>query len=58
MTCQGCADTIKKGFCKSPKGSCFKSFLENNKLTIESNETFTIEQIDQIFWGKGGNYGF
>ncbi len=55
MTCQGCADTIEKGFANNPKVLVSKVSFENNELTIESNDTFTTEQIDQILSGMG-NY--
>jgi len=55
MTCQGCADTIEKGFANNSKVLVSKVSFENNELTIESNETFTTEQIDQIL-SRMGNY--
>ena len=55
MTCQGCADTIEKSFANNSKVLVSKVSFENNELTIESNETFTTEQIDQILSGMG-NY--
>tara|TARA_Y100000758_G_C15994436_1_gene401733 strand:- start:174 stop:896 length:723 start_codon:yes stop_codon:yes gene_type:complete len=55
MTCQGCADTIEKSFANNSKVLVSKVSFENNELTIESNETFTTEQIDQIL-SRMGNY--
>ncbi|MCH2305903.1 MAG: cation transporter [SAR202 cluster bacterium] len=55
MTCQGCADTIEKGFASDSKILASTVSLENNELTIESDETFTIEQIDQML-SEMGNY--
>lgn len=55
MTCQGCADTIEKGFRDNPKISSAKVSLEHNELTIESSQQFNSEQIDNIL-GNLGNY--
>ena len=48
MTCQGCADTIEKGFANNSKVFVSKVSFENNEMNIESNDTFTTEQIDKI----------
>ena len=42
MTCQGCADTIEKGFASDSKILASTVSLENNELTIESDDALWV----------------
>ena len=55
MTCQGCADTIEKGLRGNSSINMAIVSLENNELTIESNQHLSSEQIDSIL-SSFGNY--
>ena len=55
MTCQGCADTIEKGLRGNSSINMAIVSLENNELTIESNQHLSSEQIDSII-SSFGNY--
>ena len=55
MTCQGCADTIEKGLRGNSSINMAIVSLENNELTIESNQHLSSEQIDSIL-SSSGNY--
>jgi copper chaperone CopZ len=55
MSCQGCVDTIEKGLRGNSSINMATVSLENNELTIESNQHFSFEQIDSIL-SSFGNY--
>ena len=56
MTCQGCANTIEKGFSSHSSINTATVSLNNDELTIESTHHFSSEQIDSIL-SSLGNYG-
>ena len=55
MSCQGCVDTIEKGLRGNSSINMAIVSLENNELTIESNQHLSSEQIDSIL-SSSGNY--
>jgi len=56
MTCQGCADTIKRTFISNQKINSVTVSLDKNELTIDSHENIQSAQIDFIL-SSIGNYG-
>ena len=55
MTCQGCADTIKKGVNSYSNINNVIVSLDKNELIIDSNQKFSIEHVDSMLVTLG-NY--
>ena len=55
MTCQGCADTIKKGVNSYSNINNVIVSLDKNELIIDSNQKFSIEHVDSMLVALG-NY--